>query len=68
MHVEKELQELRERLAQVEQWRARREEIERELAKVWVDGGDVLGPPPYAEKEEQGAGQEQGEAAVEAQA
>lgn len=47
MGVERELQELRERLAQVEKWKSRREEIEKELAKVWVDG-DVLPPPPYA--------------------
>ncbi len=40
MHVERELQELRERLSQVEQWKARREEIEKELAQVWVEGGD----------------------------
>ncbi|KAH7375226.1 ABC transporter transmembrane region 2 [Plectosphaerella cucumerina] len=52
MHVEKELRELRERLAQVETWKARRQEIEDELARVWVDGGDALEPPPYAEKDE----------------
>jgi ATP-binding cassette, subfamily D (ALD), peroxisomal long-chain fatty acid import protein len=52
MQVEKELQELRERLAQVDQWKARREEIEKELAEVWVDGGDVLSPPLHAEAEE----------------
>ncbi|KAJ2894556.1 peroxisomal half ABC transporter [Zalerion maritima] len=49
MHVERELHELRERLEQVETWKARREEIETELAKVWVDGGDELGPPVYTE-------------------
>ncbi len=52
MHVERELQELRERLSQVEKWKARREEIEQELAKVWVEGGDDLSPPAYVEKEE----------------
>lgn len=46
MNVERELQDLRERLAQVEQWTARREEIENELKKVWVEG-DVLPPPAY---------------------
>ncbi|KAK4895313.1 ATP-binding cassette long-chain fatty acid transporter pxa1 [Elasticomyces elasticus] len=34
--VEKELQELRERLSQVEQWKQRRKEIDEELGKVWV--------------------------------
>ena len=54
MHVERELAELRERLAQVEKWKARREEIEQELNKVWVEGGENLAPPPYAEKEGEG--------------
>jgi len=53
MHVERELQDLRERLSQVEKWQARRDEIEKELAKVWVEGGDDLSPPPYVEKEEE---------------
>ena len=53
MHVERELHDLRERLAQVEKWKARREEIEKELNKVWVEGGENLAPPPYAEKEGQ---------------
>ncbi|KAK5744187.1 ATP-binding cassette long-chain fatty acid transporter pxa1 [Elasticomyces elasticus] len=34
--VEKELQELRERLSQVEQWKQRRKEIDEELGKVWT--------------------------------
>lgn len=58
--VEKELAELRERLAKVEGWKKRREEIEAELNRVWVereDGEDrereELAPPPYLEKEEQ---------------
>lgn len=51
MHVERELQELRERLAQVEEWKTRRDEIEKELAKVWVEGGDDLSPPPYVESQ-----------------
>ena len=50
--VEKELHELRERLAQVEQWKQRRREIEEELAKVWVAGSDgekeELVAPSYA--------------------
>lgn len=51
MQVEKELQDLRERLEQVENWKARRQEIEEELSKVWVAGGDELDPPSYAESE-----------------
>jgi ATP-binding cassette subfamily D (ALD) long-chain fatty acid import protein len=47
--VEKELCELRERLAKVEEWKQRRQEIEDELNKVWVEGGETLPPPPYAE-------------------
>lgn len=49
MVVEKELQDLRERLSQVEEWKARREAIEKELARVWVEGGKDLDPPPYAQ-------------------
>ncbi|KAI9805871.1 MAG: hypothetical protein M1825_000485 [Sarcosagium campestre] len=45
--VERELLELRQRLGQVEEWKQRRDEIDRELAKVWVAGGDELDPPPY---------------------
>lgn len=52
MQVERELQDLRERLEKVEMWQLRKQEIEHELAQVWVDGGDTLDPPPYAEKEE----------------
>ena len=51
MHVERELQELRERLSQVENWKARHEEIEQELAKVWVEGGEDLSPPPYVDRQ-----------------
>jgi len=50
MHVERELQDLRERLTKVEEWRTRRDEIEKELAQVWVEGGDSLLPPAYTEK------------------
>jgi ATP-binding cassette subfamily D (ALD) long-chain fatty acid import protein len=50
MQVERELQELRERLSQVEQWKQRREEIEKELAQVWTEKSDApLDPPPYVE-------------------
>ncbi|KAI0847081.1 ABC transporter transmembrane region 2-domain-containing protein [Daldinia vernicosa] len=49
MQVERELQELRERLSQVEQWKQRREEIDKELAQVWVEGDASLDPPPYVE-------------------
>ncbi|KAI1273046.1 lipid transporter [Xylaria sp. FL0933] len=49
MQVERELQDLRERLSQVEQWRKRREEIEKELAQVWTESNDTpLDPPSYA--------------------
>lgn len=58
--VEKELAELRERLAKVEGWKKRREEIEAELNRVWVENEngedgerEELAPPPYLEKEEQ---------------
>ncbi|CAK7272987.1 ATP-binding cassette long-chain fatty acid transporter pxa1 [Sporothrix epigloea] len=52
-NVERELHELRERLAQVETWRARRAAIEKELSQVWVEGDEApLPPPPYAEKAE----------------
>ncbi|KAI1368279.1 ABC transporter transmembrane region 2-domain-containing protein [Xylaria arbuscula] len=50
MQVERELQELRERLSQVDEWRQRREEIERELAEVWTEKNDApLDPPSYIE-------------------
>ncbi|KAJ4007102.1 ATP-binding cassette long-chain fatty acid transporter pxa1 [Fusarium irregulare] len=54
MQVEKELQELRERLAQVEEWKKRRDEIETELSAVWTDKGEVLEAPTYAEKAAEG--------------
>ena len=46
--VEKELQELRKRLDKVEEWKLRREEIEKELSEVWTDAGQ-LDLPPYHE-------------------
>lgn len=48
--TEKEVQELKAQLAEVEDWRARREEIEKELNKVWTersgeqDGGELEAP------------------------
>jgi ATP-binding cassette subfamily D (ALD) long-chain fatty acid import protein len=55
--VEKELAELRERLSKVEEWKERRQEIEEELNRVWVEGKDGEGqeelpPPPYLESED----------------
>ncbi|KAF2868810.1 ABC transporter transmembrane region 2-domain-containing protein [Massariosphaeria phaeospora] len=47
--VEKELAELRARLAKVEEWKLRKQEIDAELNKVWLDGGAELAPPRYAE-------------------
>ncbi|OCL12978.1 hypothetical protein AOQ84DRAFT_372595 [Glonium stellatum] len=47
--VEKELHELRERLAKVEEWKKRRQEIEDELNKVWVESGEELPPPAYSQ-------------------
>jgi ATP-binding cassette subfamily D (ALD) long-chain fatty acid import protein len=61
--VEKELAELRERLAKVGEWESRKREIEEELGKVWVkeDGeGEELAPPPYLEREEGGSMEESG--------
>jgi ATP-binding cassette subfamily D (ALD) long-chain fatty acid import protein len=52
LQVEREVQELRERLAQVEEWKKRREEIEDELAAVWTDKGGALEAPAYTEETE----------------
>ena len=50
--VEKELKELRERLANVDQWTKRRQAIDDELNKVWVEGsGEELAPPAYGQNE-----------------
>ncbi|RAL00447.1 putative peroxisomal ABC transporter (PXA1) [Aspergillus ibericus CBS 121593] len=51
--VEKELQEIRKRLDKVEEWKRRREEIEDELRKVWIEEGE-LAPPPYEAVSEAG--------------
>lgn len=64
LQVEKELQELRERLAQVDEWKKRREDIERDLAAVWTDKGEMLEdaePSEEAGNTSMLATQEQGE-------
>jgi len=69
MQVEKELQDLKERMAQVDEWKKRRDEIEAELAQVWVEGksegagveseskgevkSEVLEEPAYIKAEEE---------------
>lgn len=54
--VEKELAELRDRLSKVDQWKARRQEIDTELNKVWVHAARAeeqeLAPPKYEEQAE----------------
>ncbi|RDL42424.1 p-loop containing nucleoside triphosphate hydrolase [Venustampulla echinocandica] len=50
MGVERELQQLRDRLEKVKEWENRKLEIENELNKVWVDGGSELGKPEYVEE------------------
>lgn len=52
LNVERELQDLRERLASVEQWKERRMEIECELSKVWINSAEVLPPPAYMAEED----------------
>ncbi len=48
LEVDRELAQLREQLSQVEQWKKRREEIERELSQVWVAGEEKeLEAPDY---------------------
>jgi ATP-binding cassette subfamily D (ALD) long-chain fatty acid import protein len=49
--VEKELQELRKRLDKVDEWKQRREDIEKELCKVWTANEGEIAPPPYQEEE-----------------
>jgi hypothetical protein len=51
-NVEKELADLRERLAKVEEWKKRRQDIDDELNKVWVSTGEELAPPAYVEKDD----------------
>lgn len=45
--VDRELAQLRHQLTQVERWKARKAEIERELNRVWVVGGAELDSPSY---------------------
>ncbi|KAL8947126.1 MAG: hypothetical protein Q9222_006555 [Ikaeria aurantiellina] len=50
--VEREVQAIKEKLGMVEGWRRRREDIERELGRVWVAGGGEgkeLEAPEYVE-------------------
>lgn len=49
MGVERELGELRERLEKVKEWENRKLEIDKELEKVWVQGGEELEGPQYVE-------------------
>ena len=65
MQVEKELQDLRERLEKVDEWKERREEIEQELAAVWTEKGEALAPPSYVAAETEGEGEGQGQAELE---
>ncbi|GIZ42183.1 hypothetical protein CKM354_000546100 [Cercospora kikuchii] len=55
--VEREIQELKEKLSQVEKWKQRRQEIDEELSKVWV-GGEELPAPEYCSN---GNGSSEGE-------
>ncbi|GAB7344300.1 hypothetical protein MBLNU457_2170t1 [Dothideomycetes sp. NU457] len=47
--VEKELQELRARLSEIDNLKKRRAEIDDELAKVWIEGGKELEKPAYGQ-------------------
>jgi ATP-binding cassette subfamily D (ALD) long-chain fatty acid import protein len=49
--VDKELATLREQLAKVEEWKLRRKDIDDELNKVWIEGGE-LDSPTYLETDE----------------
>lgn len=51
MSVEKEIQELKQKLDNVDNWERRRNEINEELKKVFVSGGE-LPPPPNHQVEE----------------
>lgn len=53
MGVERELQELRERLAKVGELEKRKKEIEDELARVWVEGGEELRSPEFVDAREE---------------
>lgn len=47
MGVEKELQELRERMEMEGAWEERRKKIDEELEEVWVEGGERLADPAH---------------------
>lgn len=66
MGVERELLELKEKLTKVQEWEKRRDDIEAQLAKVWVEGSDVLEAPSYIDEADAKEGAE--EALAEAQA
>lgn len=53
MQVEKEIQEIKERLAQVDEWTKRRDDIENELAAVWTEQGESLDAPSYVDAREE---------------
>lgn len=53
MQVEKEIQEIKERLAQVDEWTQRRDAIEKELAAVWTEQGESLEAPSYVDAREE---------------
>jgi len=55
MGVEKELKELRESLAMVKEWEERKKEIEGELERVWVEGGEELERPEFVDAQEEQA-------------
>lgn len=57
MQVEKELQEIRERLSQVDEWKERRAAIESELAAVWTEKGEELEAPSYVNIASEGSGE-----------
>lgn len=59
------MQEIRERLAQVDEWKQRREDIDTELAAVWTDKGESLAAPEYVDVSE-AAGEEAVEEATSA--
>lgn len=53
LEVERELQELRECLEKVPDWLSRKNEIEKELSKVWLEGGEELEKPAYLSDQNQ---------------
>ena len=54
MHARRELELLREKLAQVDDWKARHAEIEAELGEVWVEGAErPVGAPAYVSEPEE---------------